>query len=87
LALGENAMSALSVLFGVESVPDELVSAVELLQETPLSQLEQAVVELKKRHSPSVARHAMIEVFASAVLADFEILKDIYLKHCADAAS
>jgi 16S rRNA C1402 N4-methylase RsmH len=66
--------------------PDEQVSAVELLKRTPLSQLEETVRALKNRRAAGEVRKAMVERIARAPLSEFETLKTIYLKHCADAA-
>jgi hypothetical protein len=57
----------------------------ELLARTPVDQLDKTLEKLKKRHRAEVVRAAMVEMIARAPLADFEILKSVYLKHCADA--
>jgi hypothetical protein len=66
-------------------VSDEQVFPAELLKRTPLDQLERTVEELKKRLPAAEVRRAMLVVFARAPLSDFETLKDIYLRQCADA--
>jgi hypothetical protein len=65
--------------------PDEQPSAAELLQHTPLDQLEQTVQVLKLHCSAAEVRQAMIGVFGRVPRAEFETLKGIYLRHCADA--
>jgi hypothetical protein len=62
------------------------VRAAELLTETPLDRLEATVIALKRDRSPEVARKAMVERIARAPLAEFEILKLIYLRHCGNTA-
>jgi hypothetical protein len=62
------------------------VRAAELLTETPLDRLEETVIALKRDRSPEVARKAMVERIARAPLAEFEMLKLIYLRHCGNAA-
>jgi len=66
--------------------PGERVSAADLLAETPLDRLEETVKALKRDRSPEVARRAMVERIARAPLAEFEVLKHIYLRHCGNAA-
>lgn len=78
-------MSALKALFGMEPVSDEQVFPAELLKRTPLDQLEKTVEEPKKRLPAAQVGRAMLEVFARARLSDFETLKDINLRQCADA--
>ena len=65
--------------------PDEQVSVGELLERTPLDQLEETVRALKKQRPAEEVRKAMVERIASAPLTEFETLKTIYLKHCGDA--
>jgi hypothetical protein len=64
---------------------DEKTSAVELLKRTPIDQLEESVIELKKHRSAEEIRKAMVDLIARAPLADFDTLKHIYLKHCGNA--
>jgi len=66
--------------------PGEKVRAADLLTETPLDRLEETVKALKRDRSPEVARRAMVERIARAPLAEFEMLKHIYLRHCGNAA-
>jgi hypothetical protein len=60
--------------------------AAELLRQTPLDRLEEAVKALKGLHAPEEVRRAMVARIAHAPFAEFETLKHIYLKHCGDAA-
>jgi hypothetical protein len=62
------------------------VRAAELLTETPLDRLESTVIALKRDRSPEIARKAMVERIARAPLAEFEMLKLIYLRHCGNTA-
>ena len=78
-------MNALRALLRIGPDPDEQASAVELLKRTPLDQLEEKVRELKKHRPVAEVRQAMVELMARAPLADFDTLKNIYLKHCGDA--
>lgn len=59
---------------------------VELLRQTPLERLEEAVKALKRQRAPEEVRRAMVERIAHAPFAEFETLKHIYLKHCGDAS-
>jgi hypothetical protein len=62
------------------------VNVADLLTDTPLDRLEEAVKALKRDRSPEVARRAMVERIARAPLSEFEMLKHIYLRHCGNAA-
>lgn len=66
--------------------PGDPVRVAELLTETPLDRLEETVIALKRDRSPEVARKAMVERIARAPLAEFEMLKLIYLRHCGNTA-
>ena len=68
------------------TAPGDTVRAAELLTETPLDRLEETVIALKRDRSPEVARKAMVERIARAPLAEFEMLKLIYLRHCGNTA-
>ena len=78
-------MSGLRAFLRIRPKSDEQVSVVELLKRTPLDHLEQTVAALTKQHPNEEIRKAMVEIIASAPLAEFETLKTIYLKHCGDA--
>ena len=78
-------MRALKGLLRMQAEPDSRKSALEVLRDTPLDQLEVAVEELKKHHPHAEVRQAMVEVIARASIKDFDMLKHIYLKHCGDA--
>jgi hypothetical protein len=79
-------MIALKKLLRMNAGDNERASALELLTRTPVDQLDAAVQALKKRRPAEEVRAAMVEVIARAPLADFETLKRVYLKHCADPA-
>jgi hypothetical protein len=74
------------MLLRMGSESDHGESAVELLTRTPIDRLEETVKALKSHRSAAEVRKALVERIAHAPLSDFESLKHIYLKHCADAA-
>ena len=78
-------MNALKGLLRMRAEPDARKSAVEVLRDTPLDRLEEAVQALKKQRPHAEVRQAMVEVIARASIEDFDMLKGIYLKHCGDA--
>lgn len=61
-------------------------STVDLLRRTPLDELDRTVAALKQVRPAAEVRAAMVEVIARAPLSDFAMLKEIYLRHCADEA-
>jgi hypothetical protein len=73
-------------MLGLTPGPNDKVSAVELVERTSLDQLEETVKALKKHRPVSEVRTAMLARIAHAPIADFEALKNIYLKHCGQAA-
>lgn len=77
-------MNALKEVLRMRAKPDASLSAVELLKRTPLDQLEEAVKALKNCRPHAEVRGAMVAVIARAPLTEFEMLKAIYLKYCAD---
>ena len=81
---GKNKMNALGNLLRIGREPDDELPAMELLARAPLDQLEDAVRALKARRSTAEIRAAMVDRIARAPLTEFEILKEIYLAHCAD---
>ena len=56
-------------------------TALEILQETPIEQLDQMVARLKKRRSAVEVREAMTKLIARAPFSQFETLKYVYLRH------
>jgi hypothetical protein len=78
-------MLAISRMRRMERDPDANVTALELLQRTPLDQLEQTVKALKKDRPAAEVRQALVQLIAAAPLSDFGTLKHIYMVHCADA--
>jgi hypothetical protein len=79
---GNKSVNALRVLLRIGPDSDEPACAVELLERTPLDQLEEEVRDLKVLRPADEVRKAMVERIARAPLGDFETLKHIYLKHC-----
>jgi hypothetical protein len=60
------------------------LSTTEVLGQTPVDRLEEAV-ELLKRHRPANdICQALIERIAKAPLDDFNALKGVYFAHCVD---
>jgi 16S rRNA C1402 N4-methylase RsmH len=78
-------MIAISRMLRMKRDPDANLTALELLQRTPLKQLEQTVKALKRHRSAAEVRQAMVQLIAAAPLNDFGTLKQIYMMHCADA--
>lgn len=78
-------MTARKGLRPKEDRRDEPTPAVELLQLTPLEDLEETVKALKAERPLAEVRQAMVERIARAPRADFDRLKHIYLKHCGNA--
>ena len=78
-------MVEISRMVRMERNPDANLTTFELLQRTPLEQLEQTVKALKKHRPAAEVREAMVQLIAAAPLSDFGTLKHIYMVHCADA--
>jgi hypothetical protein len=64
--------------------PDDGLPTLELLARVPLDQLDDAVRTLKVSRSAEEIRAAVVDRIARAPLTEFQILKAIYLTHCAD---
>ncbi len=77
-------MNALKELLRMPADPGAGMSVGELVMRTPLGQLEETVKALMGSRPHAEVRQAMVERIARAPLADFEMLKAIYLKYCAD---
>jgi len=56
----------------------------EILQHVPLEQLDEAVAFLKRHKPVGEVCGALMAFIATAPLVEFETLRDIYRKHCAD---
>jgi hypothetical protein len=56
-------------------------TALEILQETPIEQLDEMVARLRKKRPAAEVCDAMIELLGVVPLSQFEALKVIYLKH------
>ena len=78
-------MVEISRMVRMDRNPDVNLTTFELLQRTPLEQLEQTVKALKKHRPAAEVRQAMVQLIAAAPLSDFGTLKHIYMVHCADA--
>jgi 16S rRNA C1402 N4-methylase RsmH len=60
------------------------LSAADVLQQTPVDRLEEAV-SLLKRHTPAKdICQALTERIARAPIDDFNALKNLYFRHCVD---
>jgi len=60
------------------------LSAADVLHQTPVDQLEEAV-SLLKRHTPATdICQALTERIAKAPIDDFNALKSLYFRHCVD---
>lgn len=76
-------MLAIRKMLRMERVPAADLTPLELLQRTPMDQLDETVRALKKHHSAAEVRQAMLDLIAKAPLSDFETLKEVFLTHCA----
>lgn len=85
LAPENHSVTARKGLRSNEAGSGEPIPVVELVQLTPLDDLEDTVKALKTERSLAEVRQAMVERIARAPLADFDRLKHIYLKHCGNA--
>ena len=68
----------------VESLCDDLDAertALDILRETPIEQLDDMVARLKKKRPAEEVCDAMMNLIASAPLSQFETLKYVYLRH------
>lgn len=81
---GKEELRTLRNLLRSAAEPDDELSAVELLAKTPLDQIDQAIRTLRQRGAPDEIRRALVERIARAPLSDFQMLKTIYLTHCAE---
>ena len=63
---------------------EEDIAAVEVLRQTPLDRIEEAVKRLRKQRTVAEVRKAMVDRIARAPLSEFETLKTIYLRYCGD---
>ena len=60
------------------------VSVADVLQKTPIDQLDAALTLLKRHHAARDICQALTERIARAPLADFDALKNLYFQHCVD---
>jgi hypothetical protein len=56
-------------------------TALEILQETPIEQLDEMVARLKKERPTAEVCDAMTKLFARTPISQFETLTYIYLRH------
>jgi len=56
----------------------------ETLQRVPLEELDEAVRILKQQRPAHEVCGALMTFIATAPLADFAVLREVYRKHCAD---
>ena len=60
------------------------LSTADVLQQTPVDRLEEAVVLLKRHRPGKEICQALTERIAKAPLGDFNALKSVYFRHCVD---
>jgi 16S rRNA C1402 N4-methylase RsmH len=63
------------------------LSTADVLQQTPVDQLEKAVALLERHRSAKDICQALTERIAKAPLDDFNALKNLYFQHCVDRPS
>ncbi len=67
-------------------VGDTARPALEILQRVPLERLDEAIGFLRAHKSAAEVCRALTTFIATAPLADFELLRAVYRKHCAGHA-
>jgi hypothetical protein len=77
-------MLAMRKMLRMDGAPDANLTALELLQRTPVDRLDETVRALKKHRPAGEVRQAMIDLIAKAPLSDFDSLKKVFLTRCAD---
>ena len=80
----ENELNAVSHLLRAESGFDNELTTVELLSSVPLDEVETVILALREHRTALEIRAALIERIARAPLSEFQVLKTVYLAHCAD---
>ena len=78
-------MLAMREMLRMDRAPDANVTALEMLQRTPMDRLDETVRALKKHRPAAEVRQAMIDLISKAPLSDFETLKEVFLTHCTNA--
>lgn len=58
------------------------ITAAEVLAEASLDSLDETVTMLKRHCTPKDIRAALEDRIAKAPLGDFEVLKNLYFRHC-----
>ncbi len=79
-------MNALKELLRMPADPGAGLSVDELMKRTPLEELEETVKALTRCRPHAEVRRAMVERIARALLADFDMLKAIYMEYFGDTA-
>lgn len=59
--------------------------ALELLAAAPIERLDETVAHLKKYRPAAEICDAMMKLIALAPLSEFQVLRDIYRRHCVPA--
>jgi len=77
-------MNVITKQLRMGTVGEAHLSTVEILKQTPIEELEEAVKALKQHRPAREVRQAMIDLICSAPLAHFQTLKAVFLAHCAD---
>jgi hypothetical protein len=75
-------MLAIKKMLRMDRAPDTNLTALELLQQTPIDRLDETVRALKKHRSAAEVRQAMLDLISKAPLSHFETLKEVFLTHC-----
>jgi hypothetical protein len=78
-------MLTMREMLRMDRAPDANVTALEMLQRTPMDRLDETVRALKKHRPAAEVRQAMIDLISKAPLSDFETLKEVFLTHCTNA--
>jgi hypothetical protein len=82
----ENTTKAVEDLLLMALGPEEKsITPFQLLQRTPLDQLDETIEALKKHRPVPEVRAAMIELVATAPLSDFAAIKQVFMKHFGNA--
>jgi hypothetical protein len=63
------------------------ISSVEVLAETPIDGLDEALTMLMRHRSAREVCKALMERIAAVPLDEFHALKGVYFRHCVDRAA
>jgi hypothetical protein len=61
-------------------------TVIEILQQVPLEQLDEAVGLIKRHRPVAEVCRGLMTLIATAPLSEFEVLREIYRKHCGNQA-